>query len=486
MEVLDKVTNLQEAKEAIARKAPYNILAEQVLLGAILSDNETINQIGDYLLPEHFYEPVHVRIFQSINMLLDRGMLATPITLKGLFDKDPALQDLGGAEYLAHMASIATTIVNIRDYGKVVYDLALRRKLIKIGEEIVNDAFDNEIDLSANEQIEKAEQYLFNIASEGVAESGFMALRDSLSQSIRRISHAHAHSDQLTGISTGFIDLDESLFGMQNSDLIILAARPSMGKTALAVNMAVNAAKYLVDNHKDVNSPVPSIGFFSLEMSSEQLATRILSMESGIESGILRSGKFPDKKEFTKLGEHERKLLKLPLFIDDTPALSIGAIRTRARRLKRKNNLAVLFIDYLQLIRGSTSTENRVQEITQITQGLKAIAKELNIPVIALSQLSRSVEQREDKRPQLSDLRESGSIEQDADVVMFIYRDEYYLERKKPPEHKAEEYAKWYAQSSESCKVAEIAIAKQRNGPIGTVKLHFNGAITKFDNLSKR
>jgi replicative DNA helicase len=469
------------------RKQPFNIQAEQALLGSIITNNEALNRVGDYLRPEHFYEPVHQRIYDSVLKFFDRGIIATPVTLKNHFDKDEALADIGGAEYLARLAGLSIAIINLEAYGRIVYDLAVRRNLILIGEDIVNDAFDKEIELTAKEQIEAAEQQLFNLASEGIGDSGFKPLKVSLIEAINRADAAFKRVEKLSGVQTGFNDLDQLLGGLQNSDLLILAGRPSMGKTAFAINVAVNACKAMLNNHKGADGELPpSVGLFSLEMSSEQLAARMIAMESGVDSSKMRVGSLTDD-EFAKLVQGNKELHKLPFFLDDTPALSISALRTRARRLKRKNNLGVLVIDYLQLLKGSSkaSEANRVQEVSEITQGLKAIAKELNIPVIALSQLSRAVEQRDDKRPQLSDLRESGSIEQDADVVMFIYREEYYEERKKPSDSDGVKMAEWQAKMESCQNITEIIIAKQRNGPIGTAKLFFSAKTTKFEDLAE-
>jgi replicative DNA helicase len=471
------------------RQIPHNTLAEQVLLGAFLTNNDLVNRVSDFLLAEHFYEPVHKRIYEAINLFGERGVIASPITLKNHFDKDESLKELGGAAYLAKLAGLSTTIINIVDYAKIIYDFSVRRKLIEIGEHIVNEAFDKEIESTSAQQIERAEQDLFTLASEGSENTGFQALKVSLTDAVNRISLAFKHKEKVTGISTGFTDMDNLLSGFQNSDLLILAGRPSMGKTALAINLGLNACMSLHENfnNKTKNGeedlPPPAVGFFSLEMSSEQLAARMLSMVSEINASKLRSGHI-NEEDFSKLLASTKKLQQIPFFIDDTPALSISALRTRARRLKRKSNLALIMVDYLQLLRGTSKSSegNRVQEVSEITQGLKAIAKELNVPVIALSQLSRAVEQREDKRPLLSDLRESGSIEQDADIVMFIYRDEYYVSRREPREG-TEDHAKWQAEMELVMNVSEVIIAKQRNGPTGNVKLHFNANTTKFSNL---
>jgi replicative DNA helicase len=387
-------------------------------------------------------------------------------------------------DYLSQLSSLATTIININDYSKTIVDLSIRRNLINVGENIVNDAYSPEVTSTSNEQIERAEQELFSLANIGKeSNSNLRAIKSSLNEALNKIQLAFKRNEKITGISTGFIDLDKILCGLQNSDLLILAARPSMGKTALAVNLALNACQYLHhQNAKNDENLKSSIGFFSLEMSAEQLATRMMSISSEVNSSKLRSGQITEN-DFIKIVKASKDLANLDYFIDDTPSISIAALRTRARRMKRKHNLSLLVIDYLQLIKGSSRNGegSRVQEISEITQGLKAIAKELNIPVIALSQLSRAVEQREDKRPLLSDLRESGSIEQDADIVMFIYRDEYYLIRKQPQENTAD-HEKWQSEMDKVTHTAEVIIAKQRNGPVGSIKLHFDSNIGKFSN----
>lgn len=476
---------LEQDKPVVYREVPHNIQAEQALLGALLTNNDALTRVADYLKSEHFYEPVHRRIFEAIVKFSEKGIVATPVTLKNYFDKDDALKDIGGAEYLARLAGGASAIIDLGTYGKVIFDLAMRRTLIAIGEEVVNEAYQtDDLEVDAKKQIEMAEQKLYNLASDGISETGFVQLKISLAEALERADIAHKRSDKLSGAATGFTDLDNMLGGLQKSDLLILAGRPSMGKTALAINLAVNCCQILYKNHEESadrdTTTKPSVGMFSLEMSSEQLAARMIAMEAGVSSSKMRVGTLKDE-EFAKVVNANKELYKLPFFIDDTPALSISAVRTRARRLKRKFNLSLLVIDYLQLLRGSSkmSESSRVQEISEITQGLKAIAKELNIPVIALSQLSRAVEQRDDKRPQLSDLRESGSIEQDADVVMFIYREEYYLARKMPQES-APNFAEWQEQMNKCMNLTEVIIAKQRNGPIGTATLFFESSTTKF------
>ena len=491
---MEEVANQRE-EDVTFRSLPHNDEAEQALLGALLVNNEKIHIVSGFLLAENFYQPIHGRIYDAVLKLVERGQMANPVTLKHFFENDDALADIGGAQYLARLAGSTVTIINAEDYARTVHDLALRRSLISLGEEVVNDAFDYKIDVPATDQIETAEQRLFNLAEAGQAEGGFRPLSDSLTGAITQMEGAYKGDTGITGVSTGLIDLDNLLGGLHPSDLLILAGRPSMGKTALATNIAFQAAlNYRVEpdeNGEDKRVAGAVVGFFSLEMSAEQLAMRLLSEETGISSHKLRRGDI-SKDEFHSVVEASRKLSRAPFFIDDTPALSVAALRTRARRLLRTQKLSLIVVDYLQLLRpsGHNKNDNRVQEIGEITQGLKALAKDLNLPVLALSQLSRAVEQREDKRPQLSDLRESGSIEQDADVVMFIFREEYYLERKEPTQrtdetkdHFDSHYAKWTQRLQEVAGIAEVFIAKQRHGPIGGLKLQFTSETTKFSTL---
>jgi replicative DNA helicase len=467
------------------RQLPRNIEAEQTLLGLLLIRNDVLLQISDFLLPQHFFEPVHQRIYDAICKYSDKGMIATPVTLKQYFERDEALTELGGAQYLAKMASMASIIVNARDLAKVIYEQALKRNLIAIGEESVNKAYENDINSDALRQLEEIEQKLFTLASEGVREKAFQSIRQSLTGALQFVERAFKHQSDVTGVPSKLDRLDNLLGGFQNSDLIILAGRPSMGKTALATNIAYQAAKHFKRvSEEDPSLPLQSVGFFSLEMSAEQLASRILADVADVNSHKLRKGDLTHE-EFAHLVHGSQQLSQMPFFIDDTPALSISAVRTRARRLKRQHHLGLLVIDYLQLMRGSSqqSASNRVLEISEITQGLKAIAKELDIPVIALSQLSRAVEQRDDKRPQLSDLRESGSIEQDADVVMFVFREEYYEARRMPREDDPK-FAEWQAKMEKIHGLAEVIVAKQRHGPIGNVTLQFHADKTRFDNLA--
>ncbi|MFC4270806.1 replicative DNA helicase [Sneathiella chungangensis] len=462
------------------RSAPHNIEAEQDLLGAILVNNDAAAKVSGFLRAEHFAEEVHRRIYDAASILIERGEIADPVTLKSYFDHDSALADIGGSQYLARLAASATTIINAENYGRLIYDLAMRRELIMLGEEIVNTAYDAEVDETATSQIETAEQKLFALAENGAHEGALMPIRLAVDETLKSIEEAFQRDGNLVGVTTGLKDMDGKLGGLHKSDLLILAGRPSMGKTSLATNIAYNAAKAY---HATGGKEGAVVGFFSLEMSAEQLVGRILAEATEISSEKLRRGDLTDDEFATKLVPQSALLSELPLYIDDTPALSIAALRTRARRLKRTHGLGLIVVDYLQLMKGSgRRQDNRVQEISEVTQGLKAIAKELDIPVIALSQLSRQVENRDDKRPQLSDLRESGSIEQDADVVMFVYREAYYEERKEPNEG-TPEHADWQERMARLHNLAEVIVGKQRHGPIGIIKLHFKPEFTRFGNF---
>lgn len=479
------------ANDVDFRTIPHNEEVEQALLGALLVNNKALEKVSEFLRAEHFYNPVHGRIYTAISTFVERGQDASPITLKSYFEKDQDLSHVGGGQYLADLAMHVVSVVNVDDYGRTIYELHLRRALISLGEDTVNEAYDHNIDLTAAQQIEGAEKRLFDLATAGDYKSGPVAFSVALTKAIQQAQLAYAREGLITGITTGLLDIDKKLGGFQKSDLLILAGRPSMGKTALATNMAFRAAQaWLESNGKEG----AGVLFFSLEMSGEQLAARILADLSSVASDKIRRGEVRDT-DFTKFVEASQRLASAPLYIDDTAALTIGAIRTRSRRLKRQNPaLGLIVIDYLQLIQGSGragSEQNRVLEISEITRGLKALAKELDLPVLALSQLSRAVEARDNKRPQLSDLRESGSIEQDADVVMFVYRDEYYLARGEPskkPEESDEKfnqrYQDWQRTLADAHNIAECIIAKQRHGPIGTVKLSFDGEFTRFGNLA--
>ncbi|BBK37013.1 replicative DNA helicase [Allostella sp. ATCC 35155] len=478
------------------RTPPRNEEAEQALLGAILVNNQAFQRVSEIVAPEHFSNPAHARIFAAAAKLIERGQIADPVTLRTYFEQDRALTDVGGASYLARLAAASATIINAEHYAQAVRDLALRRELITLGEDIVNAAHDAEPDAPAISQVETAEQRLFNLATTGSSDGGFRTFESALVEAIRMAEAAFKRSGHVAGVGTGFIDMDRRLGGLHPSDLVILAGRPAMGKTALATNIAFHAARHYREGRNADGSVKAEDGavvaFFSLEMSAEQLATRILAEVSGVASDQIRRGEVA-AEEFPKFVEASQTLASIPMFIDDTPALSISSVRTRARRLARQRGLGMIVVDYLQLLRGSGAgrQENRVQEISEITRGLKAIAKELNVPVLALSQLSRAVEQREDKRPQLADLRESGSIEQDADVVMFVFREEYYLrhEPTRRPEENDEKfndrYQRWSQRLQEVADTAEVIIAKQRHGPTGTVRLRFEGRITKFENLAE-
>jgi replicative DNA helicase len=470
------------------RSAPHNIEAEQSLLGAILVNNDAFYRVSDFLEPKHFFEPLHQTIFETAGSLIRMGKIATPVTLKTFL---PADTDVGGmtiGQYLARLAAEATTIINAQDYGRTIYDLSLRRDLIGIGEDMVNVAYDAPVDFQPRAQIEDAERKLYELAESGRYDGGFQKFSQALTVAVDLAAKAFQRDGKLSGISTGMRDLDNKMGGLQQSDLIIVAGRPGMGKTSLATNIAYNVAQaYVPELQADGTTKAANggvIGFFSCEMSADQLATRIVAERTGIPSSHIRRGGITEA-DFEKIRQVSIELQSLPFYVDATGGLSIAQLMARARRLKRQKGLDLLVIDYIQLLSGSSKRagENRVQEITEITTSLKALAKELNVPVIALSQLSRQVESRDDKRPQLSDLRESGSIEQDADVVLFVYREEYYLAMKEPrpgtPEHE-----KWQLDMSLAHGKAEVIIGKQRHGPTGTVDLAFEASVTRFGDLA--
>jgi replicative DNA helicase len=468
---------------AAAQLQPSNIEAEQALLGALLLNNEVFDRIDPIVKPHHFYEPVHGRIFEIASRRIQKNALASPVTLKPFLADDEGLKELGGTDYLARLAGATISIVAAKDYAETIRDLALRRDLVQIGEEIMARAATFDTEAEPAEQITEAEQALYTLAESGSRQGGFVDFARAAADAANVVNAAFQRGGGLAGISSGLHELDYKLGGLRNSDLIILAGRPSMGKTALATNIAFNIArKYKKGTKPDGSEGAVAggvVGFFSLEMSSEQLANRILAAESQIKSHELLSGRIQEE-DFRRFLEVARELETTPLYIDDTPALPISSLAARARRLKRQYGLDVLVIDYLQLVRAASGrSDGRVQEVSEITQGLKAIAKELEIPVIALSQLSRKVEDRDDKRPQLADLRESGSIEQDADVVMFVFREEYYHERLKPPED-SDKFPEWQQKAERLHGRTEVIIGKQRHGPIGTVDLHFEGKFTKF------
>jgi replicative DNA helicase len=469
----------------IFREAPHNLEAEQALLGAILVNNEAIDRVSGFLKTEHFFDQLHGRIYEAASKLILSGKRATPITLKTFFQGEPAGGELSIPQYLGRLAANATTIINAEDYGRTVYDLAVRRQLIQIGETMVNTAFDSPIDAPPASQIEDAEQKLYELAETGKYGQGFEPFTAALTQAIDMAANAYRRDGGLSGLATGFNDLDQRMGGLQSSDLIIIAGRPSMGKTALATNIAYHVAKaYRAATGSDTAVYGAVVGFFSLEMSAEQLATRIISEQAYIPSERIRRGRI-DAEQFDRIVEVSQELQHLPLYIDQTGGITVAQLAARARRLKRQRGLGFIVVDYLQLLSGSSrrAAEGRVQEVSEITTGLKALAKELHVPILALSQLSRQVEQREDKRPQLADLRESGSIEQDADVVLFVFREEYYVERRQPREN-TDEHKQWQTEMEMVTGKAEIIIGKQRHGPTGTVMLQFTPEFTRFSNLA--
>ncbi|MGD9918931.1 MAG: replicative DNA helicase [Paenirhodobacter sp.] len=476
------------APEAVPEEVlPHNIEAEQQLLGAILTNNDIFDRIASVVRPEHFYEPVHRTIYETVIARIQKNALASPVTIKAYLEDDPGLQALGGAAYLARLAGAAISAYAARDYAQMIHDLALRRELIRLGKNLSASAQKVDIGIEPDELIVETEGALYKLAETGTAEKGFVSFLKAVTEAVQSANAAYQREGGLAGVSTGLTDLDKKLGGLHPSDLLILAGRPSMGKTSLATNIAFNIAKAYRRGmrHDGSEGAVEGgvVAFFSLEMSAEQLAARVLSEAAEVPSEQIRRGDMTET-EFRRFIEAAKSLETCPLYIDDTPALPIAQVAARCRRLKRLHGLDVVFVDYLQLLRGTGRTDNRVQEIGEISMGLKAIAKELNIPVVALSQLSRTVESREDKRPQLSDLRESGSIEQDADVVMFVYRDEYYHERLKPPEDDPK-FAEWMQKAERVHGKAEVILGKQRHGPIGTVELAFESRFTRFSDLAR-
>ena len=454
------------------KELPSNIEAEQSVIGSILVTNEIFDEINTIVSNINFFDPMHQKIFNAIESMIYKGMLANPITLKNYFEKEK--DDLDIPEYLVKITKFSTSVRQAIEYSKIIYDMYVRRELIKISEQMIDNAKENDLETNGQNIIENSERLLYDLAEKGTFNSSLIKFDDAMKQTIEMASAAYKNEGGIVGVPTGLRDLDNKLGGLHQSDLIIIAGRPSMGKTSLATNIAFNAAQNIQEN--GIKS---SVAFFSLEMSSEQLSTRIISEQARISSSDIRRGRISDE-QFDQFLETSKNISELPLFIDETPAISIAAMSNRARRIKRLYGLNLIVVDYIQLMKGSfNNKDGRVQEISQITQGLKAIAKELGIPVLALSQLSRQVEQRDDHKPQLSDLRESGSIEQDADVVMFVYREGYYLQRKEPREATVE-HAEWQAKMNEVAHLAEIIIGKQRHGPIGKVTLEFEERFTKF------
>ena len=459
------------------KELPNNIEAEQSVIGSILVSNDIFDDVSPIINYTKFYDPIHQKIFLAIENLISKGMLANPITLKNYFENDKNLIELEGHEYLVKITKFSTSLRQAIEYAKIIYDMHVRRELIKISEATIDNASNKNIDMPGEKIIEDSEKLLFDLAERGSFSKSFIKFDAALNQTIEMASRAFKSTEGIVGVPTGLTDLDDRLGGLHNQDLVIIGGRPSMGKTALATNIAFHAAKNIQD--KGLKS---SVAFFSLEMSSEQLSTRILSEQSRIKSNDIRRGKISEE-QFDKFIETSKNISELPLYIDETPAISIAAISNRARRIKRLFGCELVVVDYIQLMRATNiRNEGRVQEISEITQGLKAIAKELNVPVLAVSQLSRAVEQRDDKKPQLSDLRESGSIEQDADVVMFVYREAYYLERKEPRPATVE-HAEWQVNMNEISNLAEIMISKQRHGPTGNIKVEFESMFTKFRDI---
>jgi replicative DNA helicase len=487
----------EEAQKAF-RQPPFNAEVEQALLGAILRNNRAYEAAADLLRPMHFYVPEHQRLYEHIKKLIDKGQVASPATLSHIAQGDEILREAGGTAYLYELATNVVTVLNASDYAKTIHDLHLKRELIGLGEDIVNDAYDNQdMDFTADKQIEKTEQRLYDLATTGEVDRTVKSIDFAAKAALMMAEQAFSRDSHIVGVTTGLRDIDDRLGGLHKSDLLILAGRPAMGKTALATNIAYNAAsaykKIVTDDGREIEEGGVVL-FFSLEMSAEQLAGRLISTCAGVPSDKIRRGDI-QQEEFERVVVASQELGRLPLYIDDTPALSITGLRQRARRVKRQYGLHLVVVDYLQLLQGPPEKrmDNRVQEVSEITRGLKTLAKDLEIPVLALSQLSRQVENREDKRPQLSDLRESGSIEQDADVVSFVYRPEYYLEKETPEQRPNEAPDKFEERRLrheqllvEKRNVAEFIIAKQRHGPVGTVELFFNGELTLFDDLDRQ
>ncbi|MEE9434289.1 MAG: replicative DNA helicase [Sphingorhabdus sp.] len=471
------------------QRLPRNIEAEAAFLGALLIDNRIVEDVSIKLTPEHFFEPLHGRIYEQILRLIDRNMLVTPVTLKPLFEADEAMKELGGPGYLVKLTADGAGLIGARDFAQQIYDLALLRELISVGRNLVDDALDTSVDVDPKGQIENAESALYKVA-EGDGESGSMkTFLEASTEAIKNVEKALNSGGNLSGVTTGLDSINSKCGGLHKSDLVIIAGRPGMGKSSLATNIAFNAARRWVQERKDEieedKGAGAKVAIFNLEMSADQLATRILAEQSGISAELLRMGKI-SREDFRQLSRASRELQDLPLFIDDTPALTIAALRTRARRLQRRHGVGLIIVDYLQLLQGSGrgSNDNRVNEISEISRGLKTLAKELNVPVIALAQLSRAVEQREDKRPLLSDLRESGSIEQDADMVWFIYREDYYEANKQPDPSDEMAHAQWVEKMEQVHGISELIIAKQRHGSTGKVRMKFEAKITKFSDLA--
>jgi replicative DNA helicase len=471
-------------EQEVYRQLPYDVDVEQALLGAILIDNYALERVSSTLKPEHFYDPLHQRLYEAIERMWARGHAVTPLTLKSAMDKDEGLAEVGGQEYLVSLARAAPALPNVRDFARILSDLAMRRELIRVGEDIVNIAFEAGADMTPQEQIEEAEKSLYRVAERGRYGEGPLGFEEALTQAVKQAESALARGGHISGCPTGFSDLDSLLGGLHPSDLLIVAGRPGMGKTSFATNMAFYAARMWAKDRADQADPPRGapVLLFSLEMAASQLSARILSEQTEIEMRKIRTGRFSDP-EWDRFVQTAQHLADLPLYIDDTGGISIAQIAARARRMKREKHIGLIVIDYLQLVEASRRAENRVQEISEVTKGLKALAKELNVPVVALSQLSRGVDNRDDKRPVLSDLRESGSIEQDADVVMFVYREEYYL-KSREPDIGTSDHTQWMEKMERAHNRAEIMVEKHRHGPTNKIELFFDERFTRFSNLA--
>ncbi len=495
-DTLERPKTTTDKGEVAGRTLPANIEAEAAFLGAVLIDNRVIEELPIAIRPEHFFEPVHQRVYERVTTLLDRNAVVTPVTLKPYFEADEALQQLGGITYLAQLTADGQGLLAPRELAQQIYDLALLRELVSVGRGLVEGALDTSDSVDPMEQIEYAEASLFKVAEGAAGASEASSFGDASKKSLGMIELAINSGGHIAGKTTGLTSINEKVGGLHDSDLIILAGRPGMGKTSLATNIAFNCSERFLNDQRDGIDMEKSVGagvaFFSLEMSADQLATRILAEQAEISSEALRMGKI-SRDEFQKLSFASQKLAELPLYIDDTPALTIAALRTRARRMKRRHDIGLIVVDYLQLLQGSgRANDNRVNEISEISRGLKTLAKELELPVIALSQLSRAVEQREDKRPQLSDLRESGSIEQDADMVWFVFREDYYVAMREPKMPQGDDdmntheaHAAWQAEMERVFGLAELVVAKQRHGSTGKVRMRFEPKITRFSDLAE-
>jgi replicative DNA helicase len=470
--------------QEISRQLPYDVDIEQALLGAILVDNYSLERVSSVLKPDHFYDPLHQRLYDAIERMWSKGHAVTPLTLKAMMEQDAGLAEVGGQAYLVSLARAAPAVPNVKDYARILADLAMRRELIRIGEDIVNTAFEASMDVAPQAQVEEAEKALYRVSEKARYGEGPLSFDTALAQAVSYAEQALARGGQISGVPSGFTDLDSLLGGLNASDLIIIAGRPGMGKTSLATNMAFHATRLWAKDRADNANPPRGapVLMFSLEMAASQLSARILSEQTEIEMRKIRTGRFTDA-EWDRFVQTAQVLSDLPLYIDDTGGISIAQIAARARRLKREKQIGCVIIDHIQLVAPSRRVENRVQEITEISKGLKVLAKELDVPVIALSQLSRGVDNRDDKRPILSDLRESGSIEQDADVVMFVYREEYYLQSREP-EAGTSEYDEWVKKLERVHNRAEVLVEKNRHGPTNKVELFFDARFTRFSNLA--